>query len=181
MPPGRREMPRPRRERSHRAPRRCPGDPLTGVGSGRLHRGIVIGVREDACDVVAGGRLRSAGFLPQFPSPRTERVLPGHLVAIATARDGSGVIVWRWYDAVVLGERDELVRLWEPAHGEVLARRRPAAASLSSGTRAYLSAGLPGADWWVAGPAAAAAEHADVELDEVERLCTDHDLWGDLR
>jgi len=36
---------------------------------------------------------------------------------------------------------------------------------------------VPGADWWVAGAAAAArAEDADVELDEVERFCTERDL-----
>lgn len=45
------------------------------------------------------------------------------------------------------------------------------------GTRAYLSAGLPGADWWVAGSAVARAEDADVELDEVQRLYTEHNLW----
>jgi hypothetical protein len=41
-------------------------------------------------------------------------------------------------------------------------------------------AGLPGAEWWVAGPATTRAETADVELDEVERFCTDHDLWKRL-
>ena len=48
------------------------------------------------------------------------------------------------------------------------------------GTRAYLSAGLPGADWWVAGAAAASAEDADVELDKVEQLYTERDLWNTL-
>ena len=47
-------------------------------------------------------------------------------VAAATAPDGSEVVVWRWYDAVVLGEEAGLIRLWEPAHGEVVARRRRA-------------------------------------------------------
>lgn len=45
---------------------------------------------------------------------------------------------------------------------------------------AYLSAGLPGADWWVAGGAAARAEDANVELDEVEQLYTERDLWNTL-
>lgn len=45
------------------------------------------------------------------------------------------------------------------------------------GTRAYLSSGLPGADWWLAGPVTGTAEEADVELDEVERFCTEHGLW----
>jgi hypothetical protein len=43
-----------------------------------------------------------------------------------------------------------------------------------------VSAGLPGADWWVAGAAAARAEAADVELDEVERFYTERDLWNAL-
>jgi hypothetical protein len=38
-------------------------------------------------------------------------VSPGHLVAVATAPDGSEVVVWRWYDAVVLGEEAGLTRL----------------------------------------------------------------------
>jgi hypothetical protein len=61
-----------------------------------------------------------------------------------------------------------------------LGQPRPAYLSSRPGTRAYLSAGLPGAEWWVAGPAATAAESADVELDEVERLYTEHNLWDDL-
>ena len=46
-----------------------------------------------------------------------------------------------------------MIRLWEPSHGEVLARPRPGHQSPQPGTRAYLSAGLPGAGWWVAGAA----------------------------
>lgn len=85
--------------------------------------------------------------------------------------------MWRWYDAVVLGHDRHLVRLWEPAHGEVDARPRLAEHRYTSGSRAYLSAGLPGADWWVAGDAVTHGENAEVELDEVERLYTEHDLW----
>jgi hypothetical protein len=103
-------------------------------------------------------------------------VSPAHLVAVATAADGAQAVVWRWYDAVVLGEEGGLVRLWEPAHGEVVARPRRARQHRQPGTRAYLSAGLPGADWWVAGAAVATADDADVELDEVERFCTEHGL-----
>lgn len=146
----------------------------------RLRRGIAIRVREDTCEILIDGRLRSARYAPRFPSPRTERVSPGHLVAVATAPDGSEVLVWRWYDAVVLGQQDKLIKLWEPAHGEVLAHQRPTYVPAPPGTRAYLSAGLPGAEWWVTGQAAAAAENADVELDEVERLYTEHNLWDDL-
>lgn len=112
-----------------------------------------------------------------FPSPRVERVSPGHLIAVATAPDGSDAVVWRWYDAVVLGEAAGSVRLWEPAHGEVVAHPRRPQQQYDPGTRAYLSAGLPGADWWVAGVAVARAEDADVELAEVERFYTERDLW----
>jgi hypothetical protein len=57
------------------------------------------------------------------------------------------------------------------------ARPRRATAHRQPGTRAYLSAGLPGADWWVAGAAVAKAEDADVDLDEVGLFCTEHGLW----
>jgi hypothetical protein len=148
--------------------------------SARLHCGIVLRVHEEDCEILSRGRLRSVRYASVFPTPRTERVSPGHLVAVAPAPDGVEAVVWRWYDAVVLGEVAGLVRLWEPAHGEVLAHRRPTYCSSPAGTRAYLSAGLPGAEWWVAGPAAATAENVDVELAEVERLYTEHDLWHTL-
>jgi hypothetical protein len=139
----------------------------------------VLHVEEYVCGARTEGNVVSARFAPLFPSPRTERVSPGHLVAIATAPDGADVVVWRWYDAVVLGEEaPDLVRLWEPAHGEVVAQRRRSQQRYELGTRAYLSAGLPGADWWVAGPVTARAEEADVELDEVERLYTENALWA---
>jgi len=112
--------------------------------------------------------------------PRADRVTPGHLVAIAATADGSEVIVWRWFDAVVLGEAAGQVRLWEPAHGEVLAQPRLSPLPHQPGSRAYLSAGLAGADWWVAGAAAVPAEDADVELEEVRRFYSDHGLWDGL-
>lgn len=145
----------------------------------RLRRGIVLRVHQDACEIIRDGELSSVRYATPFPSPRTERVSPGHLVAVATAPDGTHAVVWRWYDAVVLGEENGRIRLWEPAHGEVLAQPRRGQPR-QPGTRAYASAGLPGADWWVAGAAAATAEEADVELDEVERFCTEHDLWNAL-
>ena len=77
-------------------------------------------------------------------------------------------------------DETELVRLWEPAHGEVVAQPRRRGQHRQPGTRAYLSAGLPGAEWWVAGPAVARAEDADVELDEVERFYTERSLWPGL-
>ncbi len=142
--------------------------------------GIVLHVQEDACQILRAGQLSSVGYVKPFPSPRTERVSPGHLVAVATASHGPEAVVWRWYDAVVLGEETGLVRLWEPAHGEVVARPRSARQQRQPGTRAYLSAGLPGADWWVAGAAVANPEDADVELDEVGRFCVERGLWPGL-
>jgi hypothetical protein len=151
-----------------------------GLAAVQLRRGIVMRVREDTCEILRERQLRSVRYATLFPSPRTERVSPGHLVATATAPDGTEVVIWRWYDAVVVGEQDGLIRLWEPAHGEVAAQPRPGYPPGLPGTRAYLSAGLPGADWWVAGRVAATAEDAQVELDEVERLYTGHDLWNTL-
>lgn len=146
----------------------------------RLRCGIVLRVQEDACQIIGQGQPSYVRYAKQFPSPRVERVSPGHLVAVATAPDGAEVVIWRWYDAVVLGEDSGLVRLWEPAHGEVMARPRRAGPAPLPGSRAYASAGLPGADWWVAGAVAARAQDADVELDEVERFFSEHDLWNAL-
>lgn len=143
----------------------------------RLRCGIVLRAEEDACQILAGGQVVSVRYASQFPAPRRERVLPGHLVAVAEAPGVSAVVVWRWYDAVVLGSDAGCVRLWESAHGEVAAQRRRPQQQYDPGTRAYLSAGLPGAEWWVAGRAVERAEDADVELDEVERLYTEHDMW----
>ena len=148
-----------------------------GPAPARLRCGIVLSVQEDACQFLGRGQLSSARYATLFPSPRIERVSPGHLVAVATAPDGAEAVVWRWYDAVVLGEETGLIRLWEPSHGEVVAQPRRAQQP-RPGTRAYLSAGLPGADWWVAGAAVARAEDADVELDEVERFYTERDPSG---
>ena len=143
----------------------------------RLRCGIVLRAEEAACQVLAGGRVISVGYAAQFPAPRRERVSPGHLVAVAEAPGTPAVAVWRWYDAVVLGNDVDAVRLWEPAHGEVAARRRRPQQQYGPGTRAYLSAGLPGAEWWVAGRAVDQAEDAEVELDEVERLYAAHGMW----
>jgi len=143
----------------------------------RLRCGIVLRVQEDACQVLAEGQVVSVRYASQFPTPRRERVSPGHLVAVAEVPGGSDAVVWRWYDAVVLGNEAGAVRLWEPAHGEVVAQPRRPRQRHEPGTRAYLSAGLPGAEWWVAGRAVDRAEDADVELNEVERLYTDHGMW----
>ena len=142
-----------------------------------LRCGIVLHVQEDARRIFrAAGQLSSVRFAKPFPSPRTERVSPGHLVAVAVAADGAEAVVWRWYDAVVLGDEAGLVRLWEPAHGEVVAQTRRGELYRQPGTRAYCP---PPARrlLWVAGATVATPEDADVELDEVERFCTEHGLW----
>jgi hypothetical protein len=151
-----------------------------GLARARLQCGIVLRVQEDACEITGECQPRTVGYARSFPSPRTERVSPGHLVAVAGAPDGSEVVIWRWYDAVVLGEEAGLTRLWEPSHGEVLAQPRLAHQRRPPGTRAYLSAGLPGADWWVAGAVSATAEAAAVELGEVEQFYNERELWNDL-
>lgn len=152
-----------------------PGDSSAPHG---LRIARVIRVDEHACEVWSHGDFSQARFAPMFPSPRTERVSPGHLVAIATGPDGTDVVVWRWYDAVVLGtDEDGPVRLWEPAHGEVIARARGSYQEQEPGSRAYASAGLPGAEWWIAASACTALESVDVELDDVNALYSENDLW----
>jgi hypothetical protein len=135
-------------------------------------------VDENTCEVWSRGEVSSVVLAPLFPSPRRERVSPGHLVAVATGPNGPDAVVWRWFDAVVLGtEGDGLVRLWEPAHGEVVAQARPSYERQDPGSRAYASAGLPGAEWWVADSAHGAPDTADVELDAVYALHADNNLW----
>ena len=150
---------------------------LPSLTSVRLRCATVTRAHEDFCEIVTSGKLSRARYATSFPTPHVERLSPGHLVAVAVAPDGCDVVVWRWYDAVVVGQEAGLVRMWEPSHGEVLAQRRFARRHPRPGSRAYLSAGLPGADWWIAGSATAHGETAEVELGEVERLYTENDLW----
>ena len=148
---------------------------MTALDKPRLRCGIVLRATEDDCEVV--GETAAVRFAAMFPTPRVRRVSPGHLVAIASSAAGPDAVVWRWYDAVVLGADTGSVRLWEPAHGEVLAARRNPRQQHIPGTRAYLSAGLPGAEWWVNGAVVASPDQADVELAEVDRFYTEHNLW----
>ena len=144
----------------------------------QLRCAIALRVEEHACDVWIAGEVASVRYSLQFPTPRIERVSPGHLVAVAPAPSGTDVVVWRWYDAVVLGEEaDGSVRLWEPAHGEVFAQPRQRHQRWEPGSRAYLSAGLQGADWWVAGPVVIRPDEAQVELKEIRKLYTENGLW----
>ena len=114
-----------------------------GVVPGRLLRGIVLRVQEDACQIVAHGQPRLVRYAKSVPSPRTERISPGHLVAVATTADGSELVIWRWYDAVVLGPDGG----GDPVVGAVARRSRGAASPAGRlrppGTRAYLSVACP--------------------------------------
>jgi hypothetical protein len=143
-----------------------------------LHVYRVLSTEETACRVWVDGDVVSVRFAATFPSPRVERVSPGHLVAVASRPNTPDLVVWRWYDAVVLGSTaDGSVRLWEPAHGEVFAQSRASYRPQEPGTRAYASAGLPGAEWWVACSASESSTTAAVDLNEVSNLYTEHDLW----
>jgi hypothetical protein len=141
-----------------------------------LRLGIVLASGEDTCTVQTGGQTTRLPYAAAFPRPRAERVLPGHLVAIAALPGVGDAVVWRWFDAVVLDQVDDRVRLWEPGHGEVVAQARDSDRPFPPGSRAYASAGLEGADWWVSGPVVHQAEDADVELAEVQRFLTLHGL-----
>lgn len=131
---------------------------------------LVLRSGEESCLVHSGGETAEAGFAPFFPTPRAERVLPGNLVAVV-----GNQVVWRWFDAVVVETSGSLVRLWEPAHGELLAERR-GEEEYAPGQRAYVSAGLPGADWWVEGRACVPADEASVDVGAVHAFLTQHGL-----
>jgi hypothetical protein len=61
-----------------------------------LRRGIVLRAGEDSVVVLSEGQRSSVGYATFFPTPHTERVSPGHLVAVAAAPDGVSVVVFRW-------------------------------------------------------------------------------------
>lgn len=144
----------------------------------RLRTARVLRVREQSCVVWRDGSATTVAFAPMFPSPRIERVSPGHLVALAAGPAAEEVVVWRWYDAVVIGAEDDgRVRLWEPAHGEVVADARPSHEPQEPGSRAWASAGLPGAEWWVADRVRDDLSDAGVELDGVLAVYSENDLW----
>jgi hypothetical protein len=143
----------------------------------RLDLAIVLRADEEECTVFSAEKSTVVPFAAVFPRPRRDRVAPGHLVAVAALPDGRDVVIWRWFDAVVVEVVGLEVRVWEPVHGEVIARPRDEQAVPQPGSRAYVSAGLPGAEWWLAGPAVTSARFAEVDLDEVERFFTDNELW----
>lgn len=143
-----------------------------------LRAARVLHVEDGACQVCVGDALVEVGFAPMFPTPHAERVSPGHLVAVASRPGHQELVVWRWYDAVVVNLADDgTVALWEPAHGRVRAERRPMFEAVELGSRVFASAGLPGADWWAAGPARTVPAADDLDLVEVEAFYADNGLW----
>jgi hypothetical protein len=145
----------------------------------RLSTAVVVAVTEEACMTWSRDGLILVAFAAQFPSPRLDRVSPGHLIAIATAPDGTRAVVWRWFDAVILdGANRNSVRLWEPGHGVVSARGNNHYQPRVPGSRAYASAGLPGDEWQVSGPVVDEPSDAGVELDEVRALYDDNGMWS---
>jgi hypothetical protein len=148
-----------------------PGSPTTRAA-------VVLRPGEDRCEVLLASGTALVEYAAPF-RPRAKSLTPGHLVAVTTTPDAAAFIIWRWFDAVVLEQSAEQVRLWEPAHGEVMGHPRNAQYRYPLGTRAYLSAGLPGAEWWVEGPVGS-LEDADVQLDPVHEFYTEHDLWSSL-
>ncbi len=139
---------------------------------------VVLRPEQQRCEVDFGNETAFVGYGVPF-SPRAKTLTPGHLVAVTGADDGTALILWRWYDAVVLEQSAERVRLWEPNHGEVLARARDVQYRYPTGSRAYASAGLPGSDWWVEGPVGA-VQDADVAMVHVYEFYAAHDLWSRL-
>lgn len=121
--------------------------------------------------MVADGAAAEVAFASFFPAPRVERVLPGHLVLVLQQQ-----ILWRWFDAVVVDGSTGRVRLWEPAHGEVLAQARDSKVTYLPGRRAYLSAGLPGAEWWVEGEALGSSADRLVDTRAVIHFLRGHGL-----
>lgn len=139
---------------------------------------VVLRPGEHRSEVWFGGETAFVEYGRPF-APRAKSLTPGHLVAVTATPDAGSLIIWRWYDAVVLEQSAEQVRLWEPGHGEVLAQSRNHQHRYPAGTRAYASAGLPGADWWVEGPVGS-VEEADVAMDQVYEFYAEHDLWDRL-
>ena len=139
---------------------------------------VVLRATAARCEVLSTRGIALVEYGAPF-RPRAESLAPGHLVAVTHAADGRAFVIWRWFDAMVLELSGDQVLVWEPAHGEVLADPREPSTSYAVGTRAYLSAGLPGAEWWLDGPVGPIDE-ADVDLVAVHDFYTEHDLWGGI-
>ena len=70
--------------------------PNRDAPAGRLRQAIVLGTTEDTCTVLADGQRSVVPYATAFRGPRTERVAPGQLVAIATTAEAGETVVWRW-------------------------------------------------------------------------------------
>ena len=142
------------------------------TGTDLAHRlAHVLRSGEKSCLVVADQEPFEAAFASFFPTPRVERVLPGNLVAVV-----ADLVVWRWFDAVVVDAHGDQVRLWEAAHGEVSAQARHREVKYAPGRRAYMSAGLPGADWWVEGCVSDKPDEAVVDVKAAHAFLIEHGL-----
>ncbi|MBG6054751.1 hypothetical protein IWX81_001141 [Salinibacterium sp. CAN_S4] len=142
---------------------------------------MVVGVTDAACMTWSNDGPVSVPFAAPFPSSRTDRVSPGHLVAVATAPDGRSAVVWRWFDVVILGGGDpDSVRLWEPGHGAVTARQNDHHQLRTPGSRAYAFAGLQGDEWLVAGQVVDDPSEAEAELDKVRALYDENEMWSSV-
>jgi hypothetical protein len=64
------------------------------------------------------------------------------------------------------------------SRGEVLARARATYRRQDPGSRAWASAGLPGAPWWITDGTDGGGSVDNVDLDEVEALYTENGLWS---
>lgn len=139
-----------------------------------LTSGVVLLPGPDDCEVLHAGRVLRAGYGRAFV-PRASSLSPGHLVALQPRQDGT-LVLWRWFDAVVIDVEGEQARVWEPLHGEVVARLRQPGTLPPVGGRAWVSAGLPGAEWWLES-ATGTPPTAEVELGDVACFYDKHGLW----
>jgi hypothetical protein len=102
----------------------------TVVSSRHLHCATVVRPSEGGCQVLHEDQLAVVKYSAPF-KPRAERLTPGQLVAIASTPEGSQVVVWRWFDAVVLEDSGG------PGSPVGAGTRR------GSGTAAQLAAAIP--------------------------------------
>jgi hypothetical protein len=62
---------------------------------------VVLRPKEQHCEVSFGVETAVVGYGIPF-SPRARTLTPGHRVAVTDGPDAALLIIWRWYDAVVL-------------------------------------------------------------------------------
>ena len=101
---------------------------------------VVLRPGADRCEVSFGAETEFVAYGIPF-SARANTLTPGHLVAVTTSLDANSLVIWRWYDAVVLEQSAEEVLLWEPNHGEGLASPRNPEDRYPAGTRACVNRG----------------------------------------